>query len=212
MKQTAAVLWTGGKDCALAFYKAQKAGYEITHLVTFVPENPDFKAHSFHLMQQQINAIGLPHLIITVTNPMKESYENAIQDLKHQQQIETLITGDIDEVDNHNNWIEQCCKKSGMKVYNPLWKKNREDLLKETFNLEFNTIFTLVKKPFFNASWVGKTINYQTLKQLKELNIDVCGENGEYHTMILKAPYFKNNIKLPSFNIEETKDYYYLKF
>ncbi len=205
-----AVLWTGGKDCSLAFHKAQQAGYNITHLVTFMPESANFRAHSLHLMRLQIEAIGLPHIKLLVKPPMKESYEDQIQHLKTNYQIETLVTGDIDEIENHDNWIEKCCEKSGMKVFNPLWKKNREDLLKELINSNFNTIFTLVKKPFFDASWLGRKITLKVLIELQQKGIDMCGENGEYHTMVIGAPFFQLDIKLPSYSIVETENYYYI--
>lgn len=210
--KNAAVLWTGGKDCALAYYKGLEEGYKITHLVTFTPENPNFVAHSLHLMDQQVNAIGLPHLKILVQKPMKESYENGIQVLKDTYHINTLITGDIDEVENHSNWIEDCCQKSGMNVFNPLWKKNREDLIQELIHLNFNAIFTLTNKPFFNPDWIGRQIDHQTLKELRKLGIDICGENGEYHTMVIDAPFFKHRINLAPYKVEETEQYYFLKY
>ena len=210
MRKNAAVLWTGGKDCALAFFKAQKKGYNITHLVTFTPENPDFKAHNLTLIQQQVETIGLPHLLLTVKAPMQESYENAIASLKNQHSIETLITGDIDEVHNHDNWIEKCCQKSGMLVYNPLWKKDRNELLTNLIDENFRIIFSLVKKPFFDKNWVGKIIDSIVIEELKKLNIDICGENGEYHTMVLNAPFFSKELKIDSYTITEHKHYFYL--
>ncbi|WP_299106973.1 diphthine--ammonia ligase [uncultured Tenacibaculum sp.] len=210
MSTTAAVLWTGGKDCALALFKAQKKGYNITHLVTFTPENPDFKAHNLSLIQQQVAAIGLPHLLLTVKAPMQESYENNIATLKKQYKIDTLITGDIDEVQNHDNWIEKCCQKSGMLVYNPLWKKDRNELLHQLINENFKIIFSLVKKPFFDQKWVGKVIDSTIIEELKKLNIDICGENGEYHTMVLNAPYFSKELEIDSYTITEHEHYFYL--
>lgn len=211
MKNNAAVLWTGGKDCALAFMKAQEAGYHITHLVTFAPENPDFKAHALSFIQQQVAAIGLPHLLLTVTPPLQESYEDAIQHLKDTYQIHTLVTGDIDEIDGHPNWMAKCSEKSGMQVYAPLWKKDREFLLNELLKHQFQVIFSLVKKPFFSQEWVGKNIDETVISVLKhKLNIDICGENGEYHTMVTNAPYFNNKIQLDRFRTEEHEHYYYL--
>lgn len=210
MNRTAAVLWTGGKDCALAFFKAQQREYSITHLVTFAPENPDFKAHNLSLIQQQVNEIELPHIILTIKKPIKESYENAISLLKTEYKIETLITGDIDEIENQSNWIEKCSEKSGMKVYNPLWKKNRTELLSTLLNKKFEVIFSLVKKPFFSQNWVGKTIDSTTINKLKELNIDICGENGEYHTMVINAPFFKQKINIGLYSIKENEHYSYL--
>tara|TARA_R110002073_G_scaffold8207_5_gene45794 strand:+ start:4745 stop:5404 length:660 start_codon:yes stop_codon:yes gene_type:complete len=210
--KNAAVLWTGGKDCALAYYKAQQAGYSITHLVTFTPKNPNFVAHSLEFMQKQVDAIGLPHIKVLVQQPMKESYEDGIQSLKDRYKINTLITGDIDEVENHNNWIEECSKKSGMNVFNPLWKKNREELLLELIHLNFNAIFTLTNKPFFNPNWIGRQIDHRALKELRTLDIDISGENGEYHTMVLDAPFFKQKIEDVSYEVEETERYYFLKY
>ncbi|MFY0629475.1 MAG: diphthine--ammonia ligase [Flavobacteriaceae bacterium] len=211
MKGNAAVLWTGGKDCALAFYKAQLEGYSITHLVTFTPENPNFVAHSLLLMEEQVESIGLPHIKVLVKNPMKESYEDGIARLKNQYDIETLITGDIDEIENHGNWIEERSQKSGMHVHNPLWKKNRKELLNELIHLNFNVIFTLVKKPFFNTNWVGRKIDLEVIRKLEKLEVDLCGENGEYHTMVLNAPFFQKEISTQSFQVKEEDQYYYLK-
>ena len=212
INKTAAVLWTGGKDCALAFFKAQQAGYNITHLVTFAPKNPDFKAHPIHLIERQVKAIGIPHLILTVTTPIKESYENAFQQLKDLYKIDTLITGDIDEVDGHTNWIEECSLKSSMTVFNPLWKEERAYLLNELIINDFKVIFSLVKKENLNSDWIGRTLDKTAINDLKKkLNIDICGENGEYHTMVLNAPFFKHKIVVNEIKVTENDKYYYLK-
>ncbi len=210
--KTAAVLWTGGKDCALAFFKAQQAGYTITHLITFAPKNPDFKAHPIHLIKKQVKAIGIPHLLITVIAPIKESYENTIQQLKELYKVNTLITGDIDEVDGHTNWIEECSLKSDMKVFNPLWKKERAYLLNELITNDFKVVFSLVKKEYLNSNWIGKTLDEKSINDLKnKLNIDICGENGEYHTMVLNAPFFKHKVVINENEVTENDQYYYLK-
>ncbi len=211
MNKTAAVLWTGGKDCALAFLKAQRAGYDITYLITFTPQNPDFKAHPITFIKKQITAIGLQHEFITVVAPLKESYEEAIQSLKDNKGIHTLITGDIDEIDGHSNWIEECCKKSKMHIFNPLWKKDRNQLLQELICNNFTLIFSLVKKEFFEKKWVGKQLNSATIRDLQKLNIDICGENGEYHTMVLNAPFFQYKVIIDTAQTEENEHFYYIK-
>lgn len=211
MNQKAAVLWTGGKDCAFAFLKAQEAGYQLTHLVTFAPKNPNFKAHNLSFIKQQIDAIGLPHLLLTVIPPLQESYENAIAQLKQKYNIHTLVTGDIDEIEGHSNWIATCSQKSGMNVFTPLWKKDRETILQELLHYNFKIIFSLVKKPFFTSDWAGKSLDQYTITRLKQkLNIDICGENGEYHTMVLHAPFYTKEIQLDLFQIETHEEYAYI--
>ena len=89
----AVVCWTGGKDSALALYEARLLGYEITQLVTFVPDEPNFLAHPLHLIKLQSEAIGIPHKEMTIREPYKESYEEAIQSLKAE--AAAIVTGDI---------------------------------------------------------------------------------------------------------------------
>ena len=99
MMRKAAVLWTGGKESSLAYHQASLLGYKITSLITFVPRAPDFLAHPLNFMKYQAAAIGLPHHIIEVSEPFKASYAAAICCLREKQRIDTLITGDIAEVD-----------------------------------------------------------------------------------------------------------------
>src|SRR6187399_1608364 len=68
-----AVLWTGGKDSALALHRS--AGLGVTELVTFVPPDAHFQAHDLELMAWQARALGLPHRRVVVGLPYQEGYE-----------------------------------------------------------------------------------------------------------------------------------------
>ena len=43
-------------------------------------------------------------------------------------------------------------------------------------------------------------IDLQSVKELKAISarngLDICGENGEYHTLVLNAPYFSKPIAI----------------
>ena len=70
----AAVLWTGGKDSALALHEARQAGCRVRGLVTFAPPEPDFLAHPIAFMKLQAAALALPHWLWPVHEPFHESY------------------------------------------------------------------------------------------------------------------------------------------
>ena len=58
----AAVLWTGGKDSALAFHVSVNL-YDIKRLVCFVPaDNRQFYAHPTELMELQARKIRMPNV------------------------------------------------------------------------------------------------------------------------------------------------------
>ena len=209
MSNNAADLWTGGKDSSLALCEAELLGYEVRSLVTFVPSEPEFLAHPLGFMKYQAEALNLPHYTLEVNEPFKASYENAIHFLRAKYGIDTLITGDIAEVDGYPNWIKECNKGSGVEVLTPLWGRDRRELLEQLISYGFRAIFSCVKKPWFTGKWLGTEISEDTLKRLSALNaetgLDICGEQGEYHTLVLDGPPFKKSIRIDEY-LKRAKD------
>ncbi|MBI5560315.1 MAG: diphthine--ammonia ligase [Deltaproteobacteria bacterium] len=200
----AAISWTGGKDSSLALYEAKLLGYEIVSLATFAPSKPEFLAHPIGFMKYQAEALSLPHHVLETDEPFKESYEKAIQFLRKEHEITTLITGDIAEVDCQTNWIRECSKYSGVEVLTPLWGFNRQELINKLLSYKFKVIFSCVKKPWFTDDWLGIELNRNSLEKLRMLNtetgLDICGEQGEYHTLVLDGPPFKKSIHVGAYS------------
>jgi diphthine-ammonia ligase len=42
--------------------------------------------------------------------------------------------------------------------------------------------------------FLGKIINQKTIEELEVKGVDVCGENGEFHTVVLDCPLFARPI------------------
>jgi diphthine-ammonia ligase len=201
----AAVLWTGGKDSCLALFEAQKAGYTIAALVTFVPKERKFLAHPLEFLDHQSRALDIPHLLLQVDQPFRESYKEGISTLKNVWKIDTLVTGDIAEVGGSPNWIRECSEPSGMKVFTPLWGRDRLELLHQLLDSKFKILFSFVRKPL-DQRWIGRTLDHQALEELRLLNqqrgLDPCGEQGEYHTLVYDGPPFKKQINILSYSVK----------
>lgn len=199
----ATVLWTGGKDSALALYEAVVSGYAVRNLVTFIPEGADFLAHPMAFMKLQSQAMGFSHQTFTITEPFREGYEKAIWAIKERFGVDTLVTGDISQVDGYPNWIRECSLPSGMRVLTPLWEQDRLGLLKRLLSKGFQVIFSGVHKPWFTEDWLGLELNNRVLERLgalgRETGLDLCGEQGEYHTIVLDGPSFKKRIEIGSY-------------
>lgn len=206
-----AILWTGGKDCNLALCEAKSAGYNVVALVTFIMGNAKFKAHPIEVMQMQAKALGLPYITIPINEPYKESYEAAIKKLKDEHGINTLITGDIEEIHGNNNWISERSRPAGVEVFLPLWHLSREILMQKIIAVGFKVVFSCVKRPWFDESWLGREISLETLVDLRRIdNLDLCGEQGEYHTLVLNGPGYKNEIVINSFIPRKDNDLMYM--
>ena len=174
-------------------------GMDIRCLVTFVPRNPVFLAHPLPFMEQQALAIGLRHVQLCVTEPLEESYDAAIRSLQIDG-IYTLVTGDIAEVAGHSNWIGECSQRLGMRLARPLWGHERADLLEQMLALRFRVVFSCVKTLWIAENWLGRELNGDSVTELHALRqrtgLDLCGENGEYHTLVTDAPLFQKRVRI----------------
>lgn len=211
----ATVLWTGGKDSALAFYKARLAGYKIVNLLTFVPEKADFLAHPLPFMKYQAEALGISHYEAVVDAPLEEAYENAIRSFKKQHGVEALITGDIAEIDGQPNWVRQRGINSNIDVIAPLWNADRNAIFIEMLFCGFKAIISCIKRGSLAEKWLGKELDKRALNDLRKLNsetgLDICGENGEYHTLVLDGPIFKKQLVIGNYSKQENDSLMYIR-
>ena len=228
-KKRAAVSFTGGKDCHLAMTRCclfdKKNDYEIVCLVIFHPPSKKFRAHPIAWQEQQAAALGLPLALycveaITIDNNntniitepcYKQGYARAIRELHRDYSVDIIITGDIDYVGSvTTNFMTEVCETfvPHVSIELPLWQtKDRRALLLEMIEQRgFRIIFSCVKEPL-DASWIGRRLDRNAIRDLEELDIDMTGENGEYHTMVLNVPsLYAYPLKLIVMNAQKGED------
>ena len=194
----AAVLWTGGKDCALAMHEARATGNGIEALVTFVPPDAGFLAHPLHVIRLQAEALCIPHHCVEIAEPYDEGYGRAIEYLRDALGIRTLITGDIGRVDGHENWVRQCAEPLGVEVRTPLWDIGPEAALTRMVEAGIEAVISCVRTDVLGVDWVGTRLTRAALERLvhhcRQTGIDACGEQGEYHTLVMDGPGFGHRI------------------
>lgn len=192
--RTAAVSWTGGKDCNLALLNAWRdPSLHVTALVVFRPENAAFRAHPLWLAEAQAGSLSLPlrHVVIqSGVSSYKEAYVAGIRQLRAEHGIETIVTGDMDLVGTMaRNWIEECGEEAGVEASLPLWQADRAACLRKLIAERFVVIFSCVKSPWFDASWIGRRLDAAILEEMEAMAaatpeegvkpLDLGGERGE---------------------------------
>ena len=194
--------WSGGKDSALALYHAQKDDrYRIEKLLTNI--NAKYRRISMHgvreeLLEAQAEAIGIPlQKNFLPEEPSMEQYERKMEDtarnLKNEQFTHAFF-GDIFLQDLKVYREKQLAKVDIVCVF-PLWKKDTRELMHQFIDLGFKAIVVCTKAEFLPYEFCGRIIDKSFLNDLPK-NVDICGENGEFHSFVFDGPIFKQPIPI----------------
>jgi uncharacterized protein (TIGR00290 family) len=198
--EKAIVLWSGGKDSALALYEILKSGrYEALELLTTVAK--DYDRISIHgvrrvLLEQQTKALRIPLEQMFITKGASDAeYEGELlKTLKRHRDegVFSVVFGDI-FLEDVRKYREQILAKAGMNGIFPLWKKDTKDLARTFINLGFKAIITSVDSNVLGKSFVGREYDEKFLSDLPA-NVDPCGENGEFHSFVYDGPIFHERV------------------
>jgi len=196
-----AALVTAGKDSALALHRAMKLGYEIKYLATMIPQRADswmFHYPNIRLTDLFAEAVGIP-LVKAETAGIKETELEDLKRLLATLDIDGVVSGAISS-GYQKRRIDQICRELRLKSLAPLWQESPTKLLKEIVNLKMDVVIVGVYAYGFDQAWLGRRIDQTTISELVELNrkyqVSLVGEGGEYETLVLDAPFFKNKIEL----------------
>ncbi|PWS33462.1 Dph6-related ATP pyrophosphatase [Pedobacter paludis] len=190
--------WSGGKDSTLALhYALQDPELEIRYLITTITEK--YNRVSMHgvresLLIKQAESIGIPLIQIRLPDmPDMETYDRIMHQrlsILKEEGITHSIFGDI-FLEDLRKYREDKLSEIGMKAIFPLWGRNTKLLIDEFLKLHYITIIVCAQQNLKNVC--GKIITKELIQSLP-LNIDPCGENGEFHTFAFEGPIFKNKI------------------
>lgn len=209
MKERFVASWSGGKDSALAYYRAMRNGGVPDRLLTMFEEDEEHsKSHALpiEIIQAQADSLEVP---LMIRGASWNSYEGQFLDAMKEcveAEIPNGVFGDIDLAD-HLAWVQTTCAKVGMKAIHPLWMEPRRKLLEEFVNEGFEAYIIVVNTKMMPAEFIGRKFTIPLMDELEALGIDSCGESGEFHTVVVDGPIFKERIPL-SLNGQYERDGY----
>ena len=195
-KGNVVVSWTGGKDGCLACYNALLDGYNVTHILNF----RDTKKHAPHnmnrdLLAAQSQAMGIP-IIHRDFVSYEEEFKKVVRSLNQNSAgIEGAVFG---HTGMHEHLVQRMCRDLDIDVIMPLWNRDSEQIVTDLIDAGFEAIIVTANATVMGSEWLGRTIDKEFVAQLRDFNsaIDVCGENGEFHTFVIDGPLFKNRIRI----------------
>jgi len=188
--------WSGGKDSCFALMQAINQGYSPALLLNVLNEKGKIsRSHGIpaEILKAQAEAAGLPiELLSSSWAEYEVKFTTALQQLKQAYNVEYAVFGDID-LQDHRDWEEKVCSKTGLTALLPLWKQDRKQLVNEMLDAGIETIIVSCNE-IMGEIFLGKTITPTLVNELEELGVDICGENGEYHTLVVSCPLFEHRV------------------
>ncbi|HZX58129.1 MAG TPA: diphthine--ammonia ligase [Mucilaginibacter sp.] len=190
--------WSGGKDSALALYHClQNPDLDIKYLVTTINDAVDrISMHGVRveLLIKQAESIGIPLYQVRLPEmPGMKEYDAVMRStMEHfrEEGVTHSIFGDI-FLEDLKNYRDARLVEVGMTGIYPLWKRDTTELINEFLDLGFETVIACTQERLERI--VGKEISAELVMSLPD-DVDVCGENGEFHTFAFKGPIFKTEI------------------
>ncbi|MDU2473728.1 MAG: hypothetical protein E7D18_13195, partial [Enterococcus faecalis] len=156
------------------------------------------------VLEAAAEALDLP-LVISHNNETNYT-EKVVEALQETQKLgaETVCFGDID-IEQNGAWDRQVALSAGLEPQLPLWQENREALVKEFLAKGYTAIIkTVSKEAGIPIKFLGEPLNETFITYLKEHQLDICGENGEYHTLVIDGPLFKKRLNYYTSGIYES--------
>lgn len=205
--------YSGGKDSMLALHELIEIGYQPVCLVTSI--NLDVERSWFHgisepLLEAVAESLGIP--LLKIRSDARSYQTEFIKGLEEAKALgaEYCGFGDIDGAENRK-WDEDTTTEAGLIPLLPLWQRDHEKCVADFLNKGYSAVIKTISKSYsIPQELLGKTLNTEIVTFLRENELDVCGENGEYHTFVVDGPLFKKPVEFETIGIYENEYCYSL--
>ncbi|MBO4360194.1 MAG: diphthine--ammonia ligase [Eubacteriaceae bacterium] len=187
-----AMSYSCGKDSTLALHKMISEGNECVALIIVINRAQGrsfFHGISTDLLRKYEKCLGLP---VIECPSVGDDYHLAIEEgfrKAGDMGAEAIVFGDID-IQGNREWSEERCRSVGLPAVFPLWHADRKKNVSEVMDAGYTCIIKTINNTLLPEELLGKAISPETVAVMEERGIDICGENGEYHTFTADGPIF----------------------
>jgi uncharacterized protein (TIGR00290 family) len=192
----AVVSFSGGKDSCLALWRARQAGMDVRAVINMLEETGERnRSHGVprSLLEAQARALDVELVVPSASwRDYETRFTEALVDLKSRG-FEVAVFGDID-LQAHRDWEEKVCARAGLECHLPLWHEQRQALAREVLRLGFRAVVVCTDSRFLDDRFCGRLYDERFIADLPD-NVDVCGENGEFHTFVFDGPGFREPMR-----------------
>lgn len=205
-----AVSYSCGKDSTLALHKMMiEEGHKPVCLVVMVNEEVGrsyFHGADKHMLEQYAESLDLPMIQCSANGQNYHlAFEAGLAKAKAMG-AEAVCFGDID-IEQNRQWEENRCATVGLIPVFPLWHCGREENVHELVAKGYQCLIKSINRTVLPMELLGRTLDDDSIAIMRSAGIDICGENGEYHTLVTDGPAFKRPLRFQIGDMIEMGDY-----
>jgi uncharacterized protein (TIGR00290 family) len=200
MKKNIIISWSSGKDSTLTLERLiESEEYQVVGLyTTYVKDEVPFQATPVPVLDMQAELLGLPLIKIEMPQafPSNEVYQSTI--IKALKESGLAIDG-VAFGDMFCNGIEayrrSFIEPAGWECVFPLLGQRSEDLAQEILQRGIKTLVVTTDGNALTPDYCGQWYSQSFLDSLPN-DVDLCGEDGEFHTLVTETRSYKGKIEL----------------
>lgn len=194
-----AVLFSGGKDSTYAAFVAMQRGWEVGPLITIRPADPEsmmFHVPNLQLATLQAEAMGLS-LLEETAGTGEDAELDALRRALRRSDTAAVVVGAIASDYQHSR-VNRVAHELGLRVFAPLWRQDPRRLVRDYLDAGLRIVFSSVSAEGFDRTWLGRPWDGPAVAELLRLHethgVHPCGEGGEFETLVLDAPFFRQHL------------------
>jgi len=198
---TVALSWSGGKDSALALRALREARAEpVALFTTFTADYDRISMHGVRreLARAQAEIAGVPLVEIDIP----ASCPDALYEERMAEALELPPLADVSSfafadlfLEDIRAYREERLIGTGRQAIFPLWGRDTTALAHEFIAAGFEALLVCVDPAQLDPSFVGRPYDEVLLADLPP-TVDLCGENGEFHTFVHAGPIFERPVQI----------------
>lgn len=227
-KMKVIALLSGGKDSLFNLYLASKENHEIVAIANLKPPNESDELDSYmyqtvghQAIERIAEALDKPLFRANITGTIKNKDLNYTTPRDEEDEVEQLycLLKDIREKHGvefdavsvgaiassyQKSRVENICQRLNLTMLAYLWNEDQDSLLQKMIDNNFDAILIKVACMGLSKKHIGlsiKTMQEYLRKLRDEYGANVCGEGGEYETLVLDCPLYKKRLVLDSYDI-----------
>jgi uncharacterized protein (TIGR00290 family) len=190
------ISWSSGKDSAFALCEARRSGLAqvVGALTTVTKAYGRVAMHGVResVLDRQMSALQLPALKVMLPTPCSnETYEERMGEALagiRAQGVTHVVFGDL-FLEDVRAYRERQLAAAGMTGIFPLWRRDTTALARAIIASGVVAHLVCLDPRRLGSEFAGRRFDARLLAELPA-DVDPCGENGEFHTLVSAGPMF----------------------